>query len=85
MPRPEMLKRNSTIALHVTWPPQVGNINQKMPVRILERREATINGEVYMRAYVCTLPSQSSLLITIALNEFNHSPQVCATRPAELN
>ena len=51
---------------------KVGSLTNKMQVRILEARETEDKGT---RCYVCTIPSQSSIYATIALNEFNHSPQ----------
>jgi Leucine-rich repeat (LRR) protein len=51
---------------------KVGSLTNKMQVRILEAREME---DKSTRCYVCTIPSQSSLYVTIALNAFNHSPQ----------
>merc|ERR1719424_785672 len=75
-----VLNRKKLLVMQSACDPQgsekVGSLSSKMPVRILEKREFTQpDGGLMIRAYVSTLPSQSSVLLTIALNEFNHSPQ----------
>ena len=64
---------------------ELGNLKAKMPVTIMERR-ITPNG---VRAYVATIPSESHIDVTIALNEFNHSvqrfPSVAAYESARAN
>ena len=50
---------------------ELGNLKSKLPVTILERR-LTPNG---VRAYISTIPSESHIQVTMALNEFNHSVQ----------
>ena len=64
---------------------ELGNLKSNLPVTILERR-VTPNG---VRAYIATIPSESHIEVTIALNEFNHSvqrfPSVSAYEAARAN
>jgi hypothetical protein len=64
---------------------ELGNLKSKMPVNILERRQ-TPEG---VRAYISTIPSESHIQVTVALNEFNHSvqrfPSVSAYEAARAN
>ena len=63
------------IAVHSGCDPtsseRVGALSEKTPVRILQQRKT----ELGLRVYVSTIPSKSNVLLTMALNEFNHSPQ----------
>ena len=64
---------------------ELGNLKSKLPVTIMERR-VTENG---VRAYIATIPSESHIDVTVALNEFNHSrqrfPSVAAYESARAN
>ena len=50
---------------------KIGTLNERTPVRILQQRTT----ELGVRVYVSTIPNKSNVLLTMALNEFNHSPQ----------
>ena len=71
-----ILNRKKMLAMHSGCDPQnsekVASLTNKMPVRILQVRQTEQYGQ---RCYVSTIPSQSSIMLTIALNEFNHSVQ----------
>ena len=70
------LMRKKPLAMHSgtdsSISEKIGTITNKTPVQILERRDA---GALGIRAYAVTIPSQSNIRVTCALNEFNHSVQ----------
>jgi hypothetical protein len=71
-----MLMRKKTTPIHSGCDPlnseKIGVLTNKVAVRMLEKRDTEEFGR---RAYVSIIPSQSTMQMVCALNEFNHSIQ----------
>ena len=71
-----ILNRKKALAIYSGCDSQnsekLGLLTNKMPIRMLEKR---MTEEGVLRGYVTTIPGQSNIVYTAALNEFNHSVQ----------